>query len=51
MMLTDGIGIGSAAHDVGYENVSQFTRDYGRLFGLPPARDMKVWKARTKAAA
>jgi len=24
---------------VGYESTSQFTREYGRLFGLPPARD------------
>lgn len=51
MMLTDGAGIGSAAYDVGYESVPQFTRDYGRLFGLPPARDMKGVKARTEAAA
>lgn len=51
MMLTDGAGIGSAAHMVGYESVPQFTRDYGRMFGLPPARDMKLMKARTQAAA
>jgi len=24
---------------VGYESTSQFTREYGRLFGLPPAKD------------
>ena len=47
MMLSDGAGIGSAAHTVGYESVSQFTRDYGRMFGLPPARDMKGVRART----
>ena len=51
MMLTDGAGVGSAAHMVGYESVPQFTRDYGRMFGVPPARDMKVVKARMKAAA
>ena len=51
MMLTDGAGIGHAAHGVGYESVPQFTRDYGRLFGLPPARDMKLVKTRTLAAA
>ena len=51
MMLTDGAGIGGAAHGVGYESVPQFTREYGRMFGLPPARDMKVVKARTNAAA
>jgi AraC-like DNA-binding protein len=29
----------SVALAVGYESTSQFTREYGRLFGLPPARD------------
>jgi transcriptional regulator GlxA family with amidase domain len=24
---------------VGYHSVSQFTREYGRLFGEPPGRD------------
>lgn len=50
-MLADGADIGIAAHMVGYESVPQFTREYGRLFGLPPARDMKAVKARTEAAA
>ena len=27
------------AHAVGYESASQFSREYARLFGLPPARD------------
>jgi AraC-like DNA-binding protein len=29
----------SVALGVGYESTSQFTREYGRLFGLPPAKD------------
>ena len=29
----------SAAYAVGYESASQFSRDYVRMFGLPPARD------------
>ena len=48
MMLADGAGVGGAAYEVGYESVPQFTREYGRLFGAPPARDMK--SARTRAA-
>lgn len=40
-MLADGLGIGTAAHAVGYESVPHFTRDYGRLFGAPPARDIR----------
>ncbi|WP_199175612.1 AraC family transcriptional regulator [Telmatospirillum siberiense] len=30
----------SAAYSVGYESSSQFTRDYSRLFGAPPTRDI-----------
>ena len=29
----------SAAFAVGYESASQFSREYARMFGLPPARD------------
>lgn len=29
----------AVALGVGYESTSQFTREYGRLFGLPPAKD------------
>lgn len=28
-----------AAHHVGYESASQFSREYARMFGLPPGRD------------
>lgn len=40
LMMGGGVGPGQAAHRVGYESVSQFTREYGRLFGAPPARDI-----------
>ena len=32
----DAAGAGFA---VGYESASQFSREYARMFGLPPARD------------
>ncbi len=51
MMLADGETISNAAYAVGYESVSQFTREYGRLFGLPPARDMKAARTRMQPAA
>ena len=51
MMLADGTCIGGAAHRVGYERVPQFTREYARTFGLPPARDVKAVRARTATAA
>ncbi|QBX34321.1 AraC family transcriptional regulator [Paracoccus liaowanqingii] len=41
LMLARGAAIGHAAHAVGYESVPQFTRDYARLFGSPPGRDMR----------
>jgi AraC-like DNA-binding protein len=35
----------SAAFAVGYESVPQFTRDYGKLFGAPPVRDLRTARA------
>jgi AraC-like DNA-binding protein len=40
-MLMDGLDATSAAYEVGYESVSQFSREYGRFFGQPPIRDIK----------
>ncbi|MBU1332990.1 MAG: AraC family transcriptional regulator [Gammaproteobacteria bacterium] len=42
LMLGEGATASSAAFAVGYESVSQFSREYRRLFGLPPARDTAV---------
>jgi AraC-like DNA-binding protein len=39
----------SAAYAVGYESASQFSREYARLFGAPPARD--ALRLRSDAAA
>ena len=44
-MLDDGLQAGRAALEVGYESVTQFTREYGRMFGLPPGRDMSESRA------
>jgi AraC-like DNA-binding protein len=44
-MLGDGLPAGRAALEVGYESVTQFTREYGRMFGLPPGRDMSESRA------
>ena len=41
-MLMDGMDASSAAYEVGYESVSQFSREYSRLFGQPPMRDIKA---------
>lgn len=39
LMVSDGLDAASAGFRVGYESPSQFSRDYSRLFGLPPAKD------------
>ncbi len=41
-MLMDGLDATSAAYEVGYESLSQFSREYGRFFGQPPVRDIKA---------
>ena len=50
-MLAHGEAIGDAAYGVGYESVPQFTREYGRMFGQPPARDMRQARAQLSVAA
>ena len=49
-MIMEGIDASSAAFEVGYESVSQFTREYSRLFGQPPMRDVKSLRATHSAA-
>lgn len=51
LMRAEGMTAGSAAFAVGYESVSQFTREYGRLFGLPPLRDTEAARDWAKAAS
>ena len=41
LMLNENSDAASAAFDVGYESPSQFSREYTRLFGAPPKRDIE----------
>jgi AraC-like DNA-binding protein len=41
LMLGEGLGAANAGYRVGYRNVSQFTREYKRLFGAPPIHDVE----------
>lgn len=50
-LLAEGVAIVDAAHGVGYESVPQFTREYGRLFGAPPAREIRSARAEADIAA
>jgi len=41
LMLADGLDAAVAAHQVGYESPSQFSREYRRLFGAPPRAEIE----------
>lgn len=41
LMLVNNLDASRAAFEVGYESPSQFSREYSRLFGAPPMRDIK----------
>jgi len=45
MLLVDDIDAATAAIQVGYESPSQFSREYRRMFGAPPIKDVKTLKA------
>jgi len=40
LMITERLDAATAAFQVGYESPSQFSREYSRLFGAPPLRDI-----------
>ena len=40
LMLAEHLDAATAAFQVGYESPSQFSREYNRLFGAPPLRDI-----------
>lgn len=40
-MVLEGTDASTAAFEVGYESVSQFNREYRRLFGERPMRDVR----------
>jgi AraC-like DNA-binding protein len=41
LMLGEGLDAASAGYRVGYGDASHFTREYKRLFGAPPMRDVE----------
>ncbi|WP_299177314.1 AraC family transcriptional regulator [uncultured Brevundimonas sp.] len=49
-MVSDGDQASAAAVAVGYESVSQFSREYARMFGAPPRRETRrALNARTRS--
>lgn len=41
LLLSQNIEAAQAAFEVGYESPSQFSREYARMFGLPPMADIQ----------
>ena len=50
LMLNDHLDVASAAFRVGYESPSQFSREYSRLFGAPPKRDITMLRRQDSSA-
>lgn len=50
MMLNEDFDAAGAAFQVGYESPSQFSREYNRLFGAPPKRDIGELRKRASKA-
>ena len=46
LMLEEACDAGTAGHRVGYLSPSQFSREYSRLYGCPPARDIETLRVR-----
>lgn len=50
LMLSEQLDVSRAAFAVGYESPSQFSREYGRLFGAAPRRDIAQMRGRPHEA-
>jgi AraC-like DNA-binding protein len=44
LMVAGEANAEAAAYQVGYESASQFSREYARMFGAPPRRDIATFK-------
>ena len=44
-MLADDVDAATVAFEVGYESASQFNREYSRLFGQPPIRNVRTLRS------
>ncbi len=42
MIVSNGLNASEAAYKVGYNNASQFSREFKRQFGLPPSRATEI---------
>ncbi|MDG2640153.1 AraC family transcriptional regulator [Vibrio parahaemolyticus] len=49
LMLTENLDAMATTFKVGYESPSQFSREYSRLFGAPPSKDIKALRQANSA--
>jgi AraC-like DNA-binding protein len=49
-LLAEKSDAASAAYRVGYQSVSQFSREYAQMFGAPPRRDADAVRRRSEVA-
>lgn len=49
LIVSRAVNVEAAAFQVGYESASQFSREYSRMFGEPPKRDLKRLAAALRA--
>ena len=42
MIVSNDLNASEAAYNVGYNNASQFSREFKRQFGLPPSRAAEI---------
>jgi transcriptional regulator GlxA family with amidase domain len=50
LMLVERLDVGTAGYRVGYQSPSQFSREYSRLYGLSPSRDLDSARERVPGA-
>ncbi|MNM00540.1 HTH-type transcriptional activator RhaS [compost metagenome] len=46
LLLSENSDVSSISYKMGYESLSQFSREYSRLFGAPPSKDLARLRAR-----
>lgn len=51
LMLNEHLDVSRAAFKVGYESASQFSREYSRLFGVAPKRDIAALREQADGAS
>jgi AraC-like DNA-binding protein len=44
LMMYSNMGTATTAYKVGYLSPSQFNREYARMFGNPPGKDLSIWR-------